>query len=149
MACLIYNMYITYFPISHEKLGHLLVHVTWISPIPVSTKHLYNIYTEDVASTLYKCYAKCFVFTRMYSNGSHPCKDTITQTLAQFSIYVHKGGLKPHSFHFPDTQECIHRLCMLDSRLSLITLLCHIGLYIYRAEQTIDVDGALPSLLTL
>ena len=27
--------------------------------------------------------------------------------LARFSLYVHKGGLKPHSFHFKDESDII------------------------------------------
>ena len=33
----------------------------------------------------------------MSSHSSHYAQEVL---LVQFSLYVHKGGLKPHSFHF-------------------------------------------------
>ena len=37
------------------------------------------------------------VWRRVSSYSSHHPQDVL---LAQFSLYVHKGGLKPYSFHF-------------------------------------------------
>ena len=37
------------------------------------------------------------VWRTVSSHSSHHLQEVI---LAQFSLYVHKGGLKPHSFHF-------------------------------------------------
>ena len=33
-------------------------------------------------------------------HASHPSHHLQEVLLAQFSLYVHEGGLKPHSFHF-------------------------------------------------
>ena len=38
-----------------------------------------------------------FVWRTVSSHSSHHPQDVL---LAQFSLYVHKGGLKPDSFHF-------------------------------------------------
>ena len=38
-----------------------------------------------------------FVWKRVSSQSSHHPKEVL---LVQFSLYVHKGGLKPDSFHF-------------------------------------------------
>ena len=38
------------------------------------------------------------VWRRVSSQSSHHPQEVL---LAQFSLYVHKGGLKPDSFHFP------------------------------------------------
>ena len=37
------------------------------------------------------------VWRAVSSHSSHHPQEVL---LAQFSLYVHKGGLKPHSFHF-------------------------------------------------
>ena len=39
------------------------------------------------------------VWRTVSSQSSHHPQEVL---LAQFSLYVHKGGLKPDSFHFPD-----------------------------------------------
>ena len=35
-----------------------------------------------------------------YSVSSHSSHNRLVALPAQFSLYVHEGGLKPHSFHF-------------------------------------------------
>ena len=45
-----------------------------------------------------------FVWRTVSSQSSHHPQEVL---LAQFSLYVHKGGLKPDSFHFPITVECV------------------------------------------
>ena len=42
-----------------------------------------------------------FVWRTVSSQSSHHPQEVL---LAQFSLYVHKGGLKPDSFHFYDPQ---------------------------------------------
>ena len=52
----------------------------------------------------------------MSSQSSHHPLEVL---LAQFSLYVHKGGLKPDSFHF--RLSCIHtsQIILLNCRLEL------------------------------
>ena len=47
------------------------------------------------------------VWRTVSSQSSHHPQEVL---LAQFSLYVHKGGLKPDSFHF------IYVICLLDMR---------------------------------
>ena len=47
----------------------------------------------------------------MSSQSSHHPQEVL---LAQFSLYVHKGGLKPDSFHLSDT------VCRISDVLKLI-----------------------------
>ena len=44
------------------------------------------------------------VWRTVSSHSSHHPQEVL---LAQFSLYVHKGGLKPDSFHFVSLQLCI------------------------------------------
>ena len=44
------------------------------------------------------------VWRTVSSQSSHHPQEVL---LAQFSLYVHKGGLKPDSFHF---HECVYRI---------------------------------------
>ena len=44
------------------------------------------------------------VWTKVLSHSSHHPQDFL---LAQFSLYVHKGGLKPDSFHFISFRKSI------------------------------------------
>ena len=51
------------------------------------------------------------VWRTVSSQSSHHPQEVL---LAQFSLYMHKGGLKPDSFHFPDSDSAIpttRRLC--------------------------------------
>ena len=43
------------------------------------------------------------VWRAVSSQSSHHPQEVL---LAQFSLYVHKGGLKPDSFHFPRQIKC-------------------------------------------
>ena len=55
----------------------------------------------------------------MSSHSSHHSQEAL---LIQFSLYVHKGGLKPHSFHFPFMLSSSSELspCTRPIALSLI-----------------------------
>ena len=55
------------------------------------------------------------VWRTVSSQSSHHPQEVL---LAQFSLYVHKGGLKPDSFHFI---------------LEMLTIICHREAYLYRA----------------
>ena len=59
---------------------------------------------------------KSCVWRTVSSHSSHHPQEVL---LAQFSLYVHKGGLKPDSFHFnPANTKHLHNICtMLDQRL--------------------------------
>ena len=64
------------------------------------------------------------VWRAVSSQSSHPVG------LAQFSLYVHKGGLKPDSFHFGDPSSEILQSCNHDFQgggvklLNVVLLLC-------------------------
>ena len=47
------------------------------------------------------------VWRTVSSQSSHHPQEVL---LAQFSLYVHKGGLKPDSFHFISLYDTIHML---------------------------------------
>ena len=44
------------------------------------------------------------VWRTVSSQSSHHPQEVL---LAQFSLYVHKGGLKPDSFHLPNSEESV------------------------------------------
>ena len=51
------------------------------------------------------------VWRAVSSQSSHHPQEVL---LAQFSLYVHKGGLKPDSFHFIlSMAQCLHWMCMV------------------------------------
>ena len=50
---------------------------------------------------------KSCVWRTVSSQSSHHPQEVL---LAQFSLYVHKGGLKPDSFHFPWSRERLSTL---------------------------------------
>ena len=54
------------------------------------------------------------VWRTVSSQSSHHPQEVL---LAQFSLYVHKGGLKPDSFHFISL-TCLLLLTQLTTRLS-------------------------------
>ena len=56
------------------------------------------------------------VWRTVSSQSSHHPQEVL---LAQFSLYVHKGGLKPDSFHFICTPVhlCIFALCLPNTTL--------------------------------
>ena len=54
------------------------------------------------------------VWRTVSSQSSHHPQEVL---LAQFSLYVHKGGLKPDSFHFFDTPCMIARLYLDKIRI--------------------------------
>ena len=49
------------------------------------------------------------VWRTVSSQSSHHPQEVL---LAQFSLYVHKGGLKPDSFHFADDAKCFRKIIM-------------------------------------
>ena len=68
------------------------------------------------------------VWRTVSSQSSHHPQEVL---LAQFSLYVHKGGLKPDSFHFITMAEQWHRFivyfCYVFASMNIIS---HVGLYI-------------------
>ena len=52
------------------------------------------------------------VWRTVSSQSSHHPQEVL---LAQFSLYVHKGGLKPDSFHF-FLCTCLHHMVILKTR---------------------------------
>ena len=66
------------------------------------------------------------VWRTVSSQSSHHPQEVL---LAQFSLYVHKGGLKPDSFHFISFSLCLlSRTCMF---FSIICEFRHISIYTY------------------
>ena len=57
------------------------------------------------------------VWRTVSSQSSHHPQEVL---LAQFSLYVHKGGLKPDSFHFCSTPSCSSRVEYSFTRLASI-----------------------------
>ena len=58
------------------------------------------------------------VWRTVSSQSSHHPQEVL---LAQFSLYVHKGGLKPDSFHFYSTERCNDcRLCLYGFTVFLV-----------------------------
>ena len=54
------------------------------------------------------------VWRTVSSQSSHHPQEVL---MAQFSLYVHKGGLKPDSFHFQDCM-CLHDVNEMNRALS-------------------------------
>ena len=72
---------------------------------------------REVACSASDCQGSNFescVWRTVSSQSSHHPQEVL---LAQFSLYVHKGGLKPDSFHF------IHFLCTVDNKIHDIKIL--------------------------
>ena len=57
------------------------------------------------------------VWRTVSSQSSHHPQDVL---LAQFSLYVHKGGLKPDSFHFISFRTIVH---LWDNKIRCMYLL--------------------------
>ena len=57
------------------------------------------------------------VWRTVSSQSSHHPQEVL---LAQCSLYVHKGGLKPDSFHFVPDVLCIHRTCQYHGSNKLV-----------------------------
>ena len=73
---------------------------------------------------------ECCVWRTVSPQSSHHPQEVL---LAQFSLYVHKGGLKPDSFHFYFKMKII-RICNKynkndESYFCLLLLLSIIGAY--------------------
>ena len=85
------------------------------------------------------------VWRTVSSQLSHHPQEVL---LAQFSLYVHKGGLKPDSFHF---QESITRLtevkiCVMDFAVQGIRVYTYVHyslLFDARSQQTRYIDPML------
>ena len=69
------------------------------------------------------------VWRTVSSQSSHHPQEVL---LAQFSLYVHKGGLKPDSFHFISRGRYIARL---------YNTLASMGRYIARPHNTLAFKG--------
>ena len=71
------------------------------------------------------------VWRTVSSQSSHHPQEVL---LAQFSLYVHKGGLKPDSFHFPDPYVCF----IYIKNINLISVMMSIYFYfIYIIDTSI------------
>ena len=69
------------------------------------------------------------VWRTVSSQSSHHPQEVL---LAQFSLYVHKGGLKPDSFHFSDMDamfSCIFNVCDVCMHRSAITCIVPRGYF--------------------
>ena len=64
------------------------------------------------------------VWRTVSSHSSHHPQEVL---LAQFSLYVHKGGLKPDSFHF-HFQTYIHLCIVLQNHLSPLRMCCRLAI---------------------
>ena len=71
--------------------------VTDIHVLPVPMGSLRDREVASWTSDLQVSNFESCIWRPVSSHSSHHPQDVI---LAQFSLYVHKGGLKPHSFHF-------------------------------------------------
>ena len=60
------------------------------------------------------------VWRTVSSQSSHHPQEVL---LAQFSLYVHKGGLKPDSFHFISSLTCNAFLSLFNASLSPFNIL--------------------------
>ena len=57
----------------------------------------------------------------MRAGSSHLSPNPQEVVMAQFSLYVHKGGLKPHSFHFISLSgNLVNRFVHIDTFLQCI-----------------------------
>ena len=70
------------------------------------------------------------VWRTVSSQSSHHPQEVI---LAQFSLYMHKGGLKPDSFHF--VLSCLVLSCLV---LSCLVLSCLVLSYLTQTKQNIN-----------
>ena len=61
------------------------------------------------------------VWRTVSSQSSHHPQEVL---LAQFSLYVHKGGLKPESFHFISQRKIWLKTVKLSSTISKVSFLC-------------------------
>ena len=61
------------------------------------------------------------VWRTVSSQSSHHPQEVL---LAQFSLYVHKGGLKPDSFHF--TMKHYHSVCSNNNTLKMVPKNIHV-----------------------
>ena len=76
---------------------------------PVNRKHLYNNYVGSSSTSK-------SVFAELWQSSHHPQE----VLLAQFSLYVHKSGLKPDSFHFHFRLSRRHGLFLFKCSDSLV-----------------------------
>ena len=73
------------------------------------------------------------VWRTVSSQSSHHPQEVL---LSQFSLYVHKGGLKPDSFHFKTTNVMNH-----NKLSNFVTALLWNNLPIQRIQELIDGGG--------
>ena len=69
------------------------------SPLSRKDSTLWGASVTEKCSASYRrgSNSESSVWRAVSSHSSHHPREVL---LAQFSLYVHKGGLKPHSFHF-------------------------------------------------
>ena len=73
----------------------------WLTPITNIVSIVRSLRDREVACLASDRQGSTFefcVWRTVSSQSSHHPQEVL---LAQFSLYVHKGGLKPDSFHFP------------------------------------------------
>ena len=66
------------------------------------------------------------VWRTVSSQSSHHPQEVL---LAQFSLYVHKGGLKPDSFHFHRAATCLERPLFSSAPISPTNLIIRNNIY--------------------
>ena len=78
------------------------------------------------------------VWRAVSSHSSHHPQEVL---LAQFSLYVHKGRLKPDSFHFIYSPALLSRLAILANSFSVwcvVCLLIAVKLFMMKLTATIE-----------
>ena len=77
----------------------------------------------------------------MSSHSSHQPQEVL---LAQFSLYVHKGGLKPDSFHLSDSWQNIQQVKSIGGdNIFLVRLIYHKVVYIITDDLQKNMNSKL------
>ena len=86
--------------------------VTYNNPrAPANTKDLYNIYTILGLVPGPRI--------PVSSHSSHHPQEVL---LVQFSLYLHNGGLKPHSFHFIFRNEILKSVKLIHGMTGAVSI---------------------------
>ena len=75
------------------------------------------------------------VWRTVSSQSSHHPQEVL---LAQFSLYVHKGGLKPDSFHFIFHFDCV---LLYKAKMPTFQVNCHCLLFMQRSINKYCISG--------
>ena len=86
---------------------------------PPSPSSIYNRPAQTTSPTLFQCWAS--VEDACTTLKQSRFLSALFSELAQFSLYVHKGGLKPDSFHFISFILWMQRLLPLVQGYTIIT----------------------------